>query len=171
MVMQLFQDDPAGFEKRLKGRSVLLYEPPEEPGQDGEDDELGAEEPTKTAYRFRTASGEGDLMLGGGEPMVVYLEKTKDNAFQRRVTLGRTANNDVVIDAQSVSRFHAWFERDPGGDWHLADAGSKNGTLLSGQKLPPKKPVALASGNKIRVGLLELTFLSPSAFLKLLNGR
>jgi len=53
----------------------------------------------------------------------------------------------------------------------VADAGSKNGTLLSGEKLAPKKPCALASGNKVRVGQLELTFLSSSGFLKLLKGR
>ncbi len=168
-VLQNYHDDPSGFERKLKGRSVLLYEPPEEPGAKkiGVGDE---EEATSSSFRFRTASGEGDLPLGGGEPLVVYLEKTKDNAFQRRITLGRTANNDIVIDNPSVSRFHAWFERDPSGDWLVADAGSKNGTQLSGQKLPAKKATLLASGNKVRVGLLELTFLSTSGFLKLLKG-
>lgn len=163
-VLQQFHDDPASFEKRLKGRSVLLYEPPEEPPEP----KAGEDEST---FRFRTASGESDMPLGGGEPLVVYLEKTKDNAFQRRITLGRTSNNDVVIESNSVSRFHAWFERDAGGDWTLADAGSKNGTLLSGERLTPRKAMVLASGNKVRVGQLELTFLSASGFLKLLKGR
>jgi hypothetical protein len=162
-VLQQFHDDPSGFEKRLKGRCVLLYDPPEQRADSKAEDE--------STFRFRTASGESDMPLGGGEPQVVYLEKTKDNAFQRRITLGRTANNEVVIESNSVSRFHAWFEQDAGGDWTLADAGSKNGTALSGEKLTPRKPMSLANGNKVRVGMLELTFLTPSGFLKLLKGR
>ena len=143
--LQRHLKDPKSFEDRLAGRSVLLYEPHEDkPG-------LGDEDPQDSAaFRFRTASGVTDPAFGTGEPTVAYLEKTKDNAFQRRITLGRTSNNDIEIDSPSVSRFHAWFQRDePSDGWAIVDAGSKNGTHVSGKKLVAKKPAALANNTRL----------------------
>ena len=161
--------DPKAFAVRLAGRAVLLYEPPEEKVPTL----LGDDEPQDSAaFRFRTASGVTDPAFGTGEPTVAYLEKTKDNAFQRRVTLGRTANNDIEIDAPSVSRFHAWFQRDePSDGWAIVDAGSKNGTHLGGKKLLAKKPAPLTNNTKLKVGHVELTFFTALGFLKALERR
>ena len=160
--------DPKAFEARLAGRAVLLYEPPEDPPS-----MVGAEDPQDSAaFRFRTASGVTDSAFGTGEPTVAYLEKTKDNAFQRRITLGRTGNNDIEIDAASVSRFHAWFQRDePSDGWAIVDAGSKNGTHVAGKKLVAKKPVALTNNTKLKVGHVELTFFTAAGFLKVVAKR
>jgi DNA ligase (NAD+) len=49
--------------------------------------------------------------------------------FPDRITIGRTSNNDVVINDSSVSRLHAYVRRE-GDKWVVADAGSKNGTKL-----------------------------------------
>ena len=65
-------------------------------------------------YQFRTQSGQEVTAIGGGDPLAAVIEKSKDNAFQRRVTVGRTANNDIVLEDASVSRFHAWFQDDAG---------------------------------------------------------
>lgn len=158
-----FTDDPKKLEARLAGRPVLLYEPPETPpdatGDDEDDD-----------YQFRTQSGIAVPAIGGGEPLAVIVEKTKDNAFQRRVTVGRTSNNDVVLDDNSVSRFHAWLETDDRG-WSIIDAGSRNGTWVAGKKLNAKTPSLLSSGVKVRVGVIELTFYSSDGFLKMLKQR
>jgi hypothetical protein len=172
--VQRYLKDPKGFEAKLLGRCVLLYEPPEEkPNADDPDD--------ADSFRFRTSSGVTGSALGGGDPTVAYLEKTKDNAFlektkdnafQRRVTLGRTGNNDIEIDAQSVSRFHAWFVRDENTDqWMLVDAGSKNGTEVSGKKLKPKVPMALLNAARLKVGQVELSFFTPAGFVAHLKRR
>lgn len=159
--------DPVGFEAKLGDRSVLLYEPPLDPSASEEADD--AED--SAAFRFRTASGVGTT-LGGGDPTVAYLEKTKDNAFQRRVTLGRTGNNDIEIDAASVSRFHAWFVRDEKSNaWSIIDAGSKNGTKMAGSKLTPKKPMALVNAVRLQVGQVELTYFTSQGFLAQLKRR
>lgn len=154
--------DPKGCETRLAGRCVLVYEPPEvEPTGDGDSD-----------YQFRTVSGITPVGFGGGQPMVFLLTKTRDNAFQRRITVGRTSNNDLPVDDGSVSRFHAWFQRaDEVSSWHVVDAGSKNGTTLNGRPLAAKKPQALESGARVRVGKVELTFFDASGFLRLLKQR
>ncbi len=125
-----------------------------------------------SGHRLRTSSGVGSASIGGGDPVVAVLEKSKDNVFQRRVTLGRTTNNDIVLDDASVSRFHGWLQKDDGsGRWTITDAGSKNGTWVSNGKLIPKKPVILENGSKVRVGSLELTFYSAAGFKQLLEVR
>jgi hypothetical protein len=153
-------DDPKAFDKHLGGRSVLVYEPT----QHGED--------TNTGHRLRTSSGVTGGNIGGGDPVVAVLEKSKDNVFQRRVTLGRTTNNDIVLDDASVSRFHGWLQKDDGsGKWTLTDAGSKNGTWVSSSKLSAKKPVILENASKLRIGSLELTFYTAAGFKKMLEAR
>ncbi|MBI3183006.1 MAG: FHA domain-containing protein [Myxococcales bacterium] len=151
--------DPEDVERSVTA-PVLLYEPPELDPQH------------KLEHRLRTVSGVGPPVAQAGEPLVLRVRKEKDNAFRRGVTVGRTSNNDVILDDASVSRFHAWFQRDDKtGEWAVADAGSKNGTHLAGQKLRPKKLTALAKESRLRFGQVEVTFLAPVAFLRLLRIR
>lgn len=156
------RDSAQSTENRLGDRAVLVYEPPE-PDED---------ENTSTEYRYRTVSGVTPGTFGGGEPMVFLLAKTRDNAFVRRITVGRTSNNDLPVEDASVSRFHAWFQRDEeSGPWSVVDAGSKNGTRVNGRSLEKKKPCALSSGAKIRIGHVDLAFYDARAFLKMLKSR
>jgi pSer/pThr/pTyr-binding forkhead associated (FHA) protein len=130
----------------------------------------GAEESSE--FRYRTVSAVELLPVSGEEPLVIPVRKSKDNAFQRGVTVGRTANNDVVLDDGSVSRFHAWFQRDATGPgWSLADAGSKNGTRVNGERLKSRKLVALKADAVIRFGQVEVRFLPPDAFVEFLKAR
>ena len=153
-------EDPKQFEAQLKGRSVLVYEPRAET------------EDSSAGHRLRTSSGVHGSVIGGGDPVVCVLEKSKDNVFQRRITMGRTSNNDIVLDDASVSRFHGWLQKDEGsGRWTLTDAGSKNGTWVSSVKLSPKKPVVLENGAKVKVGSLELTFFTAHGFNLLIKQR
>lgn len=158
----LFTDDPGLVRGRLNGRPVLLYEPPldEDAGDDEEED-----------FKLRTQSGIVMPAIGGGEPLAVVIEKTKDNAFQRRITVGRTANNDIVLDDQSVSRFHAYLQQDERQEWTLTDAGSRNGSFVSGRRLHAKTPSPLANAAVVRIGAVQLTFYSAQGFLDLLKRR
>lgn len=123
-------------------------------------------------HRLKTSSGVGFNPLAGGEPLVLWVRKEKDNAFQRGITVGRTSNNDLVIDDVSVSRFHAYFAHDDAaGQWQLVDAGSKNGTWVKGEKLEAKKPVILGQEAVVRFGDVEVTFYMPNAFLRLLDTK
>ncbi|MGR6963350.1 FHA domain-containing protein [Geodermatophilus sp. URMC 61] len=65
-----------------------------------------------------------------------------------RITVGRLADNDVVIDDLLVSRHHAVLER-VGGRWHIRDAGSANGTYLNGQRVTEAD---VAEGDLIGIG-------------------
>lgn len=157
-----YTDEPAKVADRLSGRPVLVYEPAET--EEDEDDE------EQVPYQLKTQSGLSVPVIGGGEPMACVVEKTKENAFKQRITIGRTNNNDVVLEHASVSRFHAWLEG-TGADWMLVDAGSRNGSWLSGRKLTGRTPTALSNGNALRIGAVQLTFYSALGFLDLLKRR
>lgn len=71
--------------------------------------------------------------------------------------IGRDGDNDVVlINDGYVSRFHAWITFEQDRFW-VEDLGSTNGTLLNGE--PLRRRELLASGDKIKIGESEMTFL------------
>ena len=108
-----------------------------------------------------------------GDPLVFRVEKREEasSAFPLGVTIGRVDSNDLVLDDDSVSRFHAFFRFDqPGKTWVLSDAESKNGTWVDGQKLAPEQSAPLKDGSRLRFGNAELQFLMPAAFLRLLDA-
>jgi hypothetical protein len=57
------------------------------------------------------------------------------DTFPNMITVGRTANNDLVVADVSVSKFHAFFGQTPRG-LELSDAGSKNGTWVGAEEPP-----------------------------------
>lgn len=64
------------------------------------------------------------------------------------VTIGRAPANDVVVNEQAVSRFHARLHRVAGG-FEIEDVGSTNGTWLKGQKV---KRTLLPIGQTVTLG-------------------
>ena len=72
--------------------------------------------------------------------------------------LGRERDNDIVLLDAKVSRYHAQISLDAG-QWVLSDLNSANGTLVNGIAIAG--PVALNSGDLLRVGETELKFTFP----------
>jgi len=72
-----------------------------------------------------------------------------------RVSIGRGAENDVVLNDAGVSRAHARVER-RGAIWALLDRGSANGTQLNGAPLAAM--AQLREGDRIRVGTVTFEF-------------
>jgi hypothetical protein len=73
----------------------------------------------------------------------------------RHLTVGTLESNDVVVDAEGVSRVHAVFERF-GDTWCVRDLGSRNGTFVNGGRIIGER--ALNSGDEILLGRLRLLF-------------
>ena len=71
------------------------------------------------------------------------------------VVIGRSADADVVIPAQEVSRRHAEIRPDAGG-WTLFDLDSTNGVRVNGRAIGPS--ARLSSGDVIGIGAVELVF-------------
>jgi FHA domain len=76
-----------------------------------------------------------------------------------RLTVGTLESNDVVVDADGVSRVHAVFERF-GDTWCVRDLGSRNGTFVNGRRITGER--TLHSGDEIVLGRLRLLFHGPS---------
>jgi pSer/pThr/pTyr-binding forkhead associated (FHA) protein len=69
-------------------------------------------------------------------------------------TLGRAVRADFSVDVPLVSRFHCRFQIDEAGHLEVVDLDSTNGTYVNDRKV---RQAALAAGDRLRVGRLELT--------------
>lgn len=74
------------------------------------------------------------------------------------VNIGRSYDNDVVINDQHVSPHHLQLERERGG-WRLIDLNSVNGVQVL--KNPSGNPTLVASGAEIKLGRTRLRLLAP----------
>ena len=72
-----------------------------------------------------------------------------------RITIGRSARNDVCVPDPFASRVHAEVRRE-GDQYFLQDLGSANGTYYNGSRLD--KVVALTHGGRIQIGETEIVF-------------
>lgn len=77
-----------------------------------------------------------------------------------RITIGRSARNDVCIPDPFASRVHAEVRRE--GDLYvLQDLGSANGTLYNGERVDA--PITLTPGGRVQIGETEIEFRDQSA--------
>lgn len=76
-----------------------------------------------------------------------------------QVSIGRSPDNDVVIDHVSMSGSHAVIQN-LGGVFQLNDQGSTNGTFVNQQ---PVAEVVLGHGDSIMFGSVEATFADGAA--------
>jgi hypothetical protein len=102
----------------------------------------------------------GRVRRGTGDNTLIVLPVRKvQEAFPSMITVGRTANNDVVVEDVQVSKFHAFF-RINGDKIELADAGSRNGTFIGKAKLEAKGAAkAVRFGESVSFGRVEFTLL------------
>jgi predicted component of type VI protein secretion system len=70
-----------------------------------------------------------------------------------RATIGSAPSNDIVVDEPSVSRLHAILQV-VNGTWVVEDCGSRNGTFVSGRRIPTMH--ALRPGDELRLGRVVL---------------
>lgn len=88
----------------------------------------------------------------------VFESMTFDFA-QECVAIGRTMDNEVTLSnvLKRVSRNHAEIRREGGRFW-LVDVGSKNATVLNGQRLEAQRCYALRHGDRFQVGDYQIDF-------------
>jgi hypothetical protein len=103
---------------------------------------------------------------------VFPVRRTGRSPFPNFISIGRAKSNDVIIEDESVSKFHAFFRRTDKGEFVLQDGGSKNGTSVDGDEVPEKNkggPVVVESGMRVRFGSVEMTFLLAAEFADLVK--
>ena len=94
--------------------------------------------------------------------LVLPLKKMQET-FPAMITVGRTANNDIVLADVTISKLHAFFQT-PAGGLELCDAGSRNGTFVDGRRLPGRgKGEKVKPGDFVRFGQISLRILDAGA--------
>jgi Ca-activated chloride channel homolog len=71
------------------------------------------------------------------------------------IRIGRAPQNEIVLPAKNVSRFHCQIKRQ-NGQLILEDLGSTNGTFINDEQI--KQPYALSVGDIVRVGHEQVVF-------------
>ena len=90
----------------------------------------------------------------GAEPPSLTFDGT-------RIVIGRGSGCDVRLPDPSVSHRHASVRvlsgsRAQGAEYSIIDEDSTNGTYVGGERLPPRTPHTLKSGDLVRVGRVWL---------------
>lgn len=133
----------------------------------------GDELDEKEGFDFRTQAFNRPIIRSpldgrpaGDEYLVRKVVKCAANPFQSKIIVGRATNSDIVLDFQPISKFHAFFMKEPDVEvYSLTDAESKNGTYLDGQKLEPNQKVFLSEGAVISFSQqVEMLYYSPQDF-------
>jgi NADH:quinone reductase (non-electrogenic) len=78
------------------------------------------------------------------------------------LSLGSSADNNVVVDDPRASRRHALIQRDGESYW-LDDLGGPHGTLLNGTRIAQR--TRLKTDDRIRIGGTEFTFREPEFYV------
>jgi hypothetical protein len=111
----------------------------------------------------------GKVTAADVELEIFPLSKKPGAAFPDRITIGRTSNNDIVINDTSISRLHAYVKR-VNDRWVVADAGSKNGSSMRGATLEPRREQPLVSRAQLTLGDVDLTFYIAADLYAALGG-
>ena len=81
-----------------------------------------------------------------------------------RYSIGRDKSNDIVIDEEGISNFHAELRVEDDDRVFLIDAGSINGSFVNDKKISAR--TQLRAGDRIRVHNAELSLVDPKEQLK-----
>ena len=95
---------------------------------------------------------KAQLEIDGQRPLLLV---------QPRYLIGRGDGCDLLLpeDDAGVSRRHSLMESDSHGVWNIVDLGSRNGTLVNGQRLSDKR--MLIDGDRITIGRSQMTLSQP----------
>jgi len=147
--------DPALVQQALENQRVAanapIAAPPPEDEMDG-----NPTIPVRTLAEDRRQSGVADvpparLVIVGG-PLAAGEAFKVDKAS---LVIGRTPENDIVLNHKSISRHHAKLISD-GNDFIVVDLESANGVRVNGQK---QDRVQLDSGDTVELGHIRMRFV------------
>ncbi|HJL17915.1 MAG TPA: FHA domain-containing protein [Sandaracinaceae bacterium LLY-WYZ-13_1] len=93
--------------------------------------------------------------------------RKRGRTFADTVLIGRSRSNDVVVEDGTVSKLHARARLDEGSFW-LADAGSRNGTFLDGERLDGEE-IEVFPADTVRFGSCTFRVHRGASFCDLLS--
>ncbi len=102
---------------------------------------------------LKSASRTTDVLPQGYLELLTEPEPGQIYPLSNLNLFGRSADNTVILDEETVSGHHARLSFQ-GGQWLLEDLGSKNGTAVN--DLPLEDPMVVTFGDEIRFGNVGL---------------
>jgi two-component system cell cycle response regulator len=121
-----------------------------------------SEEKTRVTVVQKPLAGEEKPR--GGDCLVVIYTKEPTLLGKRFVLetspmrVGRGAENQIVLEGDSVSRKHTHIEQRANGTWWAVDDNSTNGTYINDDQIVREQP--LSNGDRIKVGPTIFKYLS-----------
>jgi len=94
----------------------------------------------------------GFLLGLGARPMPIYSGDV--------ISFGREQQNSFVIEDALASRQHAVLTCSDKGTMSLKDLGSRNGTWLNNESIPPHQAIPVQGGDAVRIGGKVIYFIS-----------
>ena len=108
------------------------------------------------------------LQLAGVNGILILIERARKDIVssdqtdifdklrsKKQVTIGRNSDCDIVLDSETVSRYHATIRDIGNGIFTIKDLGSRNGTFINGSKA--KGIVKISLSDKIYIGKHQLS--------------
>lgn len=95
--------------------------------------------------------------------VIYYLNQTRKESRlifseKRRLSVGRTRENDLSIEDSSISKIHAALVLNKDNQLLVADTGSTNGTFINDERIAYGKSFPILNGSKIKFGTVEVSF-------------
>jgi hypothetical protein len=84
--------------------------------------------------------------------------RTLNLKHKKRLSVGRSKENDLAIDDASVSKIHASLTVNSDDALVVADTGSTNGTFVAGERISYGKAVIVGNGGVVKFGAVDVTF-------------
>lgn len=97
------------------------------------------------------ATTDQEISSGASAKFSVIEGRAKGRRYKvnQTATIGRSPEATIMLEDPEISRLHARVTRTENGKFEITDLGSRNGTLVNGQRITSKQ---LAYGDKIRIG-------------------
>lgn len=118
---------------------------------------LDAKKTAQTTAKHSVVDLGPDTGTVPGQSAVAELrgEDGQRHRLQASTRIGRRPDNDIVLDDDDVSRYHAVII-DTGGSFVISDLRSTNGILVHGRRI--RTSATLTDGDHLRIGGHEFTF-------------
>jgi hypothetical protein len=151
----------AQFVKQI-GPIVLLQHPPGAPLLDGDERKRTALVSKMAMVRKSTEIRQDLASL-----QVALIPPISARGAELRV--GRTPDNDLILEDPSASKEHALIQYQLG-RCQITDLGSMNGTSVNAQMLTANTPQILKDGDVISFGGVQFVFYTSARMFEVLSG-
>ena len=101
----------------------------------------------------------GDMITFADTPLVwARIPAAEKLANYKTVyNIGSNYRNDIILNSQTVSRYHASVRLGKDGKMYIRDNGSRNGTMINGVKIAANKDERIKKGDNIVCGAEDVT--------------